>query len=439
MLLTINSSTLQDVLKCATQLRATHPTIDQSGMEGSENLRVPNNEEIQTTSLMPVSEEVSKERIDQVPVPDDSLSPSQHAQHWRHEFSFEQDLRSSRIYKRIGFTASISSLETKCDHTMTWSVLSNLSVADVSNISVISLAVTLDQISNKSYYDGFPRQPASDAVIISQTAADLIDGEHEKFEKGAGTDRFHEGIVTHFRVTNHKDQLQLQLLNDECDTTLGMKAPHDSSYAGTLVRCFPYGQEGLRRARILGLVLTLSEAFSNHHCKLRLYLLFRIQIFGFSDQTLTSATASIMLNNIYAGLFKTKNSPSLATRLLVDRIQSYDIEVHQQSGEVTLLVLGRFVDLSSQEQLQFAQRSMTMAKGRYYRIGSGEIQPWGQSKIYGSAFCGTASEAGRRYIVDMTGGIHSLEVTFQLSDMHSSGLNLTKLILEKLRKPDESG
>ena len=426
-------------MKCATQLRATQQTIYQSVFEGSQNSKALDNEELQTTSLMPASEEVSKECIDQVTLPDDPTSHRQHGQQWRREFSFEQGLQESRIYKRIGFTTSMSSLVTTDAHTTRWSVLSNLSVADVSNISVISLDVTLDQVFNKSYYDSFPRQPASEAVIISKTAIDPIDGENEALEGEARTDRFYEDVVTYCRATHHKDHLQLEMLNDDCDTTLGMKAPNDCSYAGTLVRCFPYGQEGLRTARILGLVFTMSEVFSTHLCMLRLYLLYRIQIFGFSDQTLTSATASIMLNNVYAGLLKTQNSPSLATRLLVDRIQSYDIGVHQQNGEVTLIVLGRFIDLSGQEQMQFTQKSMTMAKGRYYRIGSGDIQPWDQSKIYGNVFCGTASKAGRRYIVDMTGGIHSLEGAFQLSDMHGSGLDLTKLMLEKLIKPNESG
>ena len=139
-----------------------------------------------------------------------------------------------------------------------------------------------------------------------------------------------------------------------------------------------------------------------------------------------------MLKDLHANLLKTQPLPSLHAQRFVHGIESIDVGVHHHDREITVILLGRFIDVPDQEQKRFTQRSVTMAKSCYYRVGSGYIRPWGSSNVYASVFCGTASRAGRRYIVDMTGGIDSLEGIYQQADMHGSGLHLTRLMLERL-------
>ena len=146
----------------------------------------------------------------------------------------------------------------------------------------------------------------------------------------------------------------------------------------------------------------------------------------------------IMLRDLHANLFKTRKTPSLGTRLLVDKIQSFDIGLRYRRGEITVIVLGRLIELTNQEKTQFAERLLTVAEDYYYRVGLGYIQPWGHSKVYASVYCGTTSSAGRRFVVDMTGGPHAIEGIFPQSDMHGGGHDLTKLILEKLLEQNES-
>ena len=70
-------------------------------------------------------------------------------------FTFEQDLGQSRVYKRAMQRHSLASLSSSAAPSLGWSCLSKMSLANVSNISVISLPITPNELSNGEHY----RQP----------------------------------------------------------------------------------------------------------------------------------------------------------------------------------------------------------------------------------------------------------------------------------------
>ena len=67
-------------------------------------------------------------------------------------FSFEEDLLASRVYRRPLFSDSGLSLVTSAARTTASSILSALSLTDVSNISILAVPVYADEISNKDRY-----------------------------------------------------------------------------------------------------------------------------------------------------------------------------------------------------------------------------------------------------------------------------------------------
>ena len=162
----------------------------------------------------------------------------------------------------------MSSLATRHAHTTRWSILSDLSVAEVSNISVISLALTLDQVFNRTHYSSVQVQLECEAMRISMHPINSVKCGFESLNEKARAEGTTSGLV------NVNDASQSQISNHINDTTSDIKVEDDaSSYAGTLLRCFPYGQDTLRRARLLGLVLKMSEVFRIATISLECYLL----------------------------------------------------------------------------------------------------------------------------------------------------------------------
>ena len=77
---------------------------------------------------------------------------------------FEPELKSSRPYRRIELGHSDSVFSLKETHSTSWSCLSGLSLADISDVSVISLAITLSEVYKPAYYttsriSSFHQQP----------------------------------------------------------------------------------------------------------------------------------------------------------------------------------------------------------------------------------------------------------------------------------------
>jgi hypothetical protein len=65
---------------------------------------------------------------------------------------FESILHTSRVYRRALCNSSMTSLPDSVARTASWSVLSGLSLADVSNISVLALPIYASEISNSHWY-----------------------------------------------------------------------------------------------------------------------------------------------------------------------------------------------------------------------------------------------------------------------------------------------
>ncbi len=64
-------------------------------------------------------------------------------------FDFTPVLQASWVYRRSGaFRSSTYSLSTRDAYSTSWSCLSGLSMADISNISVINLAVSTEEVFN---------------------------------------------------------------------------------------------------------------------------------------------------------------------------------------------------------------------------------------------------------------------------------------------------
>ena len=92
------------------------------------------------------------------------------------KFTFEHDLRQSKVYTRAARRKSLESLQSSAAPSFGWSCLSDMSLAQVSDISVISLPLAASELANAIHYpctSTIPRQalvghtpPGKDTVII---------------------------------------------------------------------------------------------------------------------------------------------------------------------------------------------------------------------------------------------------------------------------------
>lgn len=67
-------------------------------------------------------------------------------------FSFEQDLSESRVYKRVRRKELSGSDSSSAATSLGWSCLSNMTFADISMMSVISLPITANELFNGEHY-----------------------------------------------------------------------------------------------------------------------------------------------------------------------------------------------------------------------------------------------------------------------------------------------
>ena len=131
---------MEEAQKTVKQLRT---VVDKSYQDLSKRLEAMELLQVEQSSLL---FRLSK-------INEDSTSEVKLSQPWRRpQFTFEKALKKSRVYKRVEWTESLSSCLTKDSHNTNWSMLSDLSLADVSNISVISLAITVGEVYNSIQY-----------------------------------------------------------------------------------------------------------------------------------------------------------------------------------------------------------------------------------------------------------------------------------------------
>jgi hypothetical protein len=86
---------------------------------------------------------------------------------------FEDDLEASRVYRRNQRNTCDGSFVSSAARTNTWSIFSGLSLADVSNISVIALPLFQEDISNYSNYalEGLQRNCSPDSTTVDAVEA----------------------------------------------------------------------------------------------------------------------------------------------------------------------------------------------------------------------------------------------------------------------------
>ncbi len=88
-------------------------------------------------------------------------------------FAFEEDLLASRVYRKPLFSDSKLSLVTSAARTTASSVLSALSLTDVSNISILAVPIYGDEISNQGRYEfgDFDWEPSNMPEALLQRTA----------------------------------------------------------------------------------------------------------------------------------------------------------------------------------------------------------------------------------------------------------------------------
>ncbi|KAG8526033.1 uncharacterized protein KY384_000795 [Bacidia gigantensis] len=87
------------------------------------------------------------------------------------ELQFEHDLQNSRVYTRTMRRKSRDSLVSSAAISLGWSCLSEISLAGVSQISVISLPVTASELANGQHYHTHGSKPSS--IPVTKTSQDL--------------------------------------------------------------------------------------------------------------------------------------------------------------------------------------------------------------------------------------------------------------------------
>ena len=67
-------------------------------------------------------------------------------------YSFEEDLRRSRVYSRVQIYNSDTSTISTHNKSTAWSYWSSISLSEISNISVLNLLITPSEIYNSEHY-----------------------------------------------------------------------------------------------------------------------------------------------------------------------------------------------------------------------------------------------------------------------------------------------
>lgn len=104
------------------------------------------------------------------------------------QFAFDEDLESSRVYRRVArYDYCDRSFKSSALRTNAWSILSGLSLADISVISVIALPVFEDDIGNSEHYMFGMPEPSQ--LLGSAEASVNRSRQHEPEEEIATPER----------------------------------------------------------------------------------------------------------------------------------------------------------------------------------------------------------------------------------------------------------
>ncbi|KAF2832706.1 hypothetical protein CC86DRAFT_401453 [Ophiobolus disseminans] len=94
-------------------------------------------------------------------------------------YAFEDDLESSRVYRMVKKDACDHSLISSAIRTQTWSIFSGLSLAEISNISVVALPLYVDDIKDGGQYRLLPAHESGyegQIAVHSENVSSAIDG-----------------------------------------------------------------------------------------------------------------------------------------------------------------------------------------------------------------------------------------------------------------------
>ena len=109
------------------------------------------------------------------PPPGPSNDRPERAQPKGANFTFEEDLLASRVYRKPLFSKSGESLVTSAARTTATSVLSALSLTDISNISVLAVPIYAHEISNSTHYTFGDLHPPAMTAEIQRTPVKHVD------------------------------------------------------------------------------------------------------------------------------------------------------------------------------------------------------------------------------------------------------------------------
>lgn len=98
--------------------------------------------------------------------------PSYEESKTRFAFAFDQDLSASRPYARLTRRLSIGSLNSSAVQSLGWSYLSGISLADISEISIVGLPIAPDELWNGQHYTTNPAPIPGLMQFMAQSEAE---------------------------------------------------------------------------------------------------------------------------------------------------------------------------------------------------------------------------------------------------------------------------
>jgi hypothetical protein len=98
-----------------------------------------------------------------------------------HGFIFEEELNNSWVYRRVGRSPNIGnfSIVSSAGRTASWSMLSGLSLSDLSNISVLALPIYATDLNNSEVYQFGESDLTIPEKISSRMAIDGLDNKRQ--------------------------------------------------------------------------------------------------------------------------------------------------------------------------------------------------------------------------------------------------------------------
>ena len=136
---------------------------------------------VQALEVLNMQQDEDTDSLATIHVPRPDVSSQEIMESGLGNFDFSDELQTSRVYRRThAFRKSIISALTNSVHSLGWSFFSDLSVAEVSTVSVIDLAITKAEVFNS----GRSLQTWSDQsdTVIKIHKDEDMDRKHELYE-----------------------------------------------------------------------------------------------------------------------------------------------------------------------------------------------------------------------------------------------------------------